>query len=101
MITSPYFLGLATGIRLRKEYFGGIVFDTNIGTMIDIDREAFIMLSIIQNKNVIKWEELWRHLSDTKGALKSTNLPLLKAHLLKVVGQFLDHGRATGNYQGF
>lgn len=34
----------ASGIRLRKEFFGGLVYDTRSGTTLEVDQEAFQLL---------------------------------------------------------
>lgn len=38
------FLRVPEGVRLRRECFGGIAFDTRTGTTADLDREAFALL---------------------------------------------------------
>jgi hypothetical protein len=34
-------LSMEKGIRLRKEFFGGIVFDPKNGNTLEVDRDAF------------------------------------------------------------
>jgi len=41
---------LAAGIRLRREYFGGIVYDTRNGNMLEVSKELYHFLDLIQNK---------------------------------------------------
>lgn len=43
---------LAPGVRLRREHFGGIVFDTRIGLTLDVDRAAFTWLWTAQQGGV-------------------------------------------------
>jgi len=62
MIGNLKFLSINNGIKLRKEYFGGIVFDTNKGTMIDLDIEAFNILELIQNNPLISKDSLIEYL---------------------------------------
>ena len=38
---------LARGVRLRREHFGGIVFSSQTGTVVDLDRGAFRLLEFI------------------------------------------------------
>jgi len=41
---------LANGIKLRKEYFGGLVFDTRNGNILELDKEAFAVLSVLKHR---------------------------------------------------
>ncbi|MDD3073976.1 MAG: radical SAM protein [Eubacteriales bacterium] len=43
-MAEPKSLTLHAGVRMRRESFGGIIFDTTSGTMIEVDREAYQML---------------------------------------------------------
>ncbi|MDO9535312.1 MAG: radical SAM protein [Bacillota bacterium] len=49
---------LAHEVRLRKEFFGGLVFNRDSGTVIDVDREAFSLLSLLEEKRAVKAEDL-------------------------------------------
>jgi hypothetical protein len=40
---------LHTGIRMRRENFGGILFDPRNGTIVEVDREAYQMLSNLRS----------------------------------------------------
>lgn len=62
-VCSPI-LTLKNSIRLRKEHFGGIIFDQMKGTVVEVDKEAFIMLSIIQSLGPIREEEVCESLRE-------------------------------------
>src|SRR6056297_2516927 len=48
---------LNNNVVLRKEHFGGIVFNKNIGNTLDVDRETFILLQLLeQNSQLFKNE---------------------------------------------
>ncbi len=49
---------LAKEVRLRKEFWGGLVFHRNNGTVVDVDRNAFALLTFLKEKHVAKAEEL-------------------------------------------
>lgn len=80
------FLSLSGGVKLRMEYFGGIVFDTDAGTMVDVDREAFVMLSAIYDKGVINQQDLPEYLSARKINIKSIE------RIEQVIGKLLELG---------
>lgn len=42
------FIKLSDKVKIRKEYFGGVLFNMDTGDVIDIDREAFILISTIK-----------------------------------------------------
>jgi radical SAM protein with 4Fe4S-binding SPASM domain len=42
---SPQLYRLAENIRIRREHFGGIVFNTKTGALLEVDREAFVLLT--------------------------------------------------------
>lgn len=46
-------LKLAPEIRLRKESFGGLVFDRRNGNILEVDKEAFVLLSKILHEGVL------------------------------------------------
>lgn len=48
----PTAIRIATDIRLRKEYFGGLVYDRRNGNILEVDKEAFQMLSLMNDKTV-------------------------------------------------
>ena len=43
---------LVPEIRLRAEYFGGLVYDTRNGNLLEVDRGAFQLLNSIKNMTV-------------------------------------------------
>jgi len=47
------FLKLSNRAVLRKENFGGILFNKDTGDVIEVDREAFIILSIVKAAEVV------------------------------------------------
>ncbi len=49
---------LAQEICLRKEFFGGLVFNRVTGTVVDVDREAFTLLSLLKKKPAVKVGDL-------------------------------------------
>ncbi len=46
-------LHLSPTVRLRREHFGGIACDTQTGAMIEVDRDAFALLAIVQERGVL------------------------------------------------
>ncbi len=55
MLKYQYYLN--NNVVLRKEHFGGIVFNKNIGNTLDVDRETFILLQLLeQNSQLFKNE---------------------------------------------
>lgn len=48
---NPKKLCLHAGVRMRREHFGGILFDTTSGTMIEVDREAYQMLNNLRSNS--------------------------------------------------
>ncbi|MGM0411590.1 MAG: hypothetical protein ACQEQF_12620, partial [Bacillota bacterium] len=52
------YYSLNDNIVLRKEYFGGIIFNKNTGTIIDLDQEAFLLLKYIDKNNYLNKEEI-------------------------------------------
>jgi radical SAM protein with 4Fe4S-binding SPASM domain len=58
-VKSPY-LSLSDSVRHRKEYFGGILFNTRTGTMMDVDREVYMLISLIQTLGIIDVNDLDR-----------------------------------------
>lgn len=49
---------LSSRIRIRKEHFGGILFNMDTGDVIEIDREAFMVISIIRDSEVANLNNL-------------------------------------------
>jgi len=43
------YMQLTSGIRLRPEYFGGLVYDTRNGNTLEVDKGAFQFLNLIKN----------------------------------------------------
>ena len=54
-VKNQYYLN--NNVVLRKEHFGGIVFNKNMGDTFDVDRETFILLQLLeQNSQLFKNE---------------------------------------------
>lgn len=49
---------LAEEVRLRQEFWGGLVFHRDNGTMVDVDKDAFALLSFLGKKHAVKVEDL-------------------------------------------
>lgn len=49
---------LSDDVKIRKEHFGGILFDTKTGDIVDVDREAFTVISIIKEIEVVDMKAL-------------------------------------------
>jgi len=47
-------LRLSPTVRLRREHFGGIVCDRQTGTMVEVDRDAFALLTVLQERGVLR-----------------------------------------------
>lgn len=47
------FIKLSDKVKIRKEHFGGILFNKDTGDVIEIDREAFTVISIIKDIEVV------------------------------------------------
>ncbi|MBI4667853.1 MAG: radical SAM protein [Elusimicrobia bacterium] len=45
-------LRLTPGIHLRREYFGGLVFDPRNGNILEVDRSAFEFLRLIEDRSL-------------------------------------------------
>jgi len=56
-VLSPY-IGLSDRVRHRKEYFGGILFHTGTGTLIDVDREAYALILLLEKNGIVDANEL-------------------------------------------
>lgn len=56
-LKSPY-ISFSDSVRYRKEYFGGILFNTSTGTMIDVDREAYLLVSLIKTIGIVDINDL-------------------------------------------
>ena len=55
MLKYQYYLN--NNVMLRKEYFGGLVFNKNTGDTLDVDRETFVLLQLLeQNAQLLKNE---------------------------------------------
>ncbi len=50
---------LSSRVKIRKEYFGGILFNTNTGDVVEVDREAFKLISIIKDIEVVDMRVYW------------------------------------------
>lgn len=75
---------ISDGVRLRREHFGGIVFDRRTGTTLDVDRRVFRVLERMQGQGVLREDALARALCGRK----TSEHQLAKAH--KIVNQLLD-----------
>jgi radical SAM protein with 4Fe4S-binding SPASM domain len=60
-------LKLSNRIMLRKEHFGGILFNRDTGDLIEVDREAFTVISIIKDFEVVDMKILLNLLLFDKG----------------------------------
>ncbi|MBL7112432.1 MAG: radical SAM protein [Bacteroidales bacterium] len=49
-------LSLSKKVRLRREYFGGLAFNTGNGDIVELDKEAFTLLSLLEKGNMYKKE---------------------------------------------
>jgi len=47
------YIGLPHSVLIREEYFGGILFNTCTGTMIDVDREAYSLVLLIKAIGIV------------------------------------------------
>jgi hypothetical protein len=56
-VKSPY-ISLSDSVRYRPEYFGGILFNTSTGTMMDVDWEAYLLVELIKNMGVVDINDL-------------------------------------------
>ena len=45
-------LSLAKDIRLRREYFGGLAFNSGNGDIVELDKEAFALLSLLESGSI-------------------------------------------------
>jgi len=52
------YLHLCDDVKLRKEYFGGLVFNTKTGTTLEVDDEAFQLLWNIKQSNGVHTDSL-------------------------------------------
>lgn len=53
-------LYLAEGIRMRSESFGGLLFHPSSGATIDVDKEAYSLLSLLKKLSGLEREDLYR-----------------------------------------
>lgn len=51
-------LKLSNNVKIRKEYFGGIIFNMSTGDVIEVDRGAFTVISIIKDMEVVNVQAL-------------------------------------------
>jgi hypothetical protein len=56
-VKSPY-ISLSDSVHYRKEYFGGILFNTRTGTMMDVDRGAYLLVELIKTMGVVDIKDL-------------------------------------------
>jgi hypothetical protein len=48
------FYRLAGDIRIRQEHFGGIIFNTKTGMLVEVDREAFALFIYLRTVPVTR-----------------------------------------------
>ncbi|NPV80514.1 MAG: radical SAM protein [Firmicutes bacterium] len=68
-------LRLAEGVRLRREHFGGLAFQMTTGTTVDLDREAFTLISDVQAEGIISEDALlmrWGAAANSRTASPAT-----------------------------
>jgi len=84
---------LAKEVRLRQEFWGGIVFHRDNGTVVDVDKEAFTLLSCLEKKHAVKAEDLLDAFPEKgkKGRGKKTGVKH-RNDTVAVLQQFLDLG---------
>lgn len=89
---------LAEGVRLRKELWGGLLFRQNDGTVVDVDRDAFALLAILNQKGYAALEDLLAELSIqlNKGYSSANELDATMA----VLQQFADLGIIKVSHKG-
>lgn len=89
------YVSFSDGVRIRKECFGGIVFDKDTGTIIDVDREAYILLSLIQEAGIVDVNDLGKlqlHLNGKRSNTNSVNhiiTKLIDVGIFKIMPQGL------------
>ena len=81
---------LAEEVRLREESWGGILFRQDNGTVVDVDRDAFALLTYLGHKNSAKIEDLLIAFSGKGKKNQSTDSNLDET--AAVLQQFLDLG---------
>jgi radical SAM protein with 4Fe4S-binding SPASM domain len=74
------FYTLSKSIKLRQEYFGGIVFNTRTGAIAEVDREAFVLLTEMRAQGSITFnpagETNFRYCSTGKLRLQTLKILL-------------------------
>lgn len=50
MINDGHAIQLSYGIRLRQECFGGLIYDTRNGNTLEVDRQAFLFLEMLNDR---------------------------------------------------
>lgn len=58
-LESPY-ISLSDYVRYRKEYFGGILFNTSTGTIMEVDREVYLLVELVKTMGVVDINDLGR-----------------------------------------
>ncbi len=93
---SPH-LSFPDTVRLRQEHFGGILFHTRTGTTMEVDREAYRLVSLIQSRGVVDinnldrvWFERYNHHLNHPQALKIVD-KLVALNMLIVMPSGLLH----------
>ncbi len=49
---------LSSSVVIRKEHFGGILFNKSTGDLIEVDKEAFVIISIIKGAGIVDMKNL-------------------------------------------
>jgi len=55
-LESTNILSFSKQVRLRREYFGGLAFNTGNGDIVELDKESFALLSFLEKGNLSKNE---------------------------------------------
>lgn len=69
--SSSRYVNLSDSVRLRRERFGGILFDTQRGTTLEIDAEAMDLLLTIREQGVVREESILAGLAGAKSSARS------------------------------
>ncbi len=83
---SSRYVSLSESVRLRREHFGGLVFDTRIGTMLEVDREAMDLLWMIRERGVVREQSIFAGLAGAKSPARS------RRQRAEVIGTLLEFG---------
>lgn len=81
--TEILYLGISPSIRLRPEFFGGLIFDTSNGNLFEVDKDGFKLLSMLQRQN-IRYNDL-QNLEFKKKSLQDIDSFVAEMLTLKIV----------------